>query len=338
MSPAYAAALLLAGPVQDAGSTPPARDPVVIAHRGASGVLPEHTLPAVAYAYAAGADYIEQDVVLTRDGVPVVLHDIHLDATTDAADVFPDRAAPNAPPGRRYPVFDFTLAEIKTLRARERVDPKTGRPAFPRRFPAGLGDFEVPTLAEELALIRGLNRSAGRRVGVFPELKKPAEHAAAGLDLAPAVLKVLAGRGYTDRDDRCYVQCFDFAELKRVRDDLGCDLKLVRLSKPGEVLTDADLAATAAVCDGYGPPLSAALRFESYLYRSTGLTERASAAGLAVFPWTARRDALPPASADLAGFYDLHEAAFDAGAAGIFTDFPAESAAMVEKWGRRRSR
>ena len=324
--------LLLAAAQVPAAQAPPPAAPLVVAHRGASGVLPEHTLPAVAYAHAAGADYVEQDVVLTRDGVPVVLHDIYLDATTDAAAVFPDRAVPDAPPGERYPVFNFTLEEVKRLRASERVDPATGRAAFPRRFPPRTGDFEVPTLAEELELIRGMNRSSLRRVGVFPELKDPAAHAAAGLDLAAATLRVLAEFGYEDRGDRCYVQCFDFDESKRVRGELGCDLKLVRLTAPGEVLSDADLAATAAVCDGLGPPLSAALAFESYRFRSRGLIERAAAAGLAAFPWTARRDALPGAAADPAGFADLHRAVFDAGAAGIFTDFPGASADLARAW------
>ena len=326
------ALVLLSAPAQQAPADPKiAPPPLVIAHRAASGVLPEHTLPAVAYAHAAGADYIEQDVVLTRDGVPVVLHDIYLDATTNAAEVFPGRAAAGAAAGARFPVFDFTLAEIKTLRASERFDPATGRAVFPRRFPPHAGDFEVPTLAEELELIAGLNRATDRRVGVFPELKRPADHAAAGLDLAPAVLRVLADFGYTARGDRCFVQCFDFGELKRLRGELGCDLKLVRLTLPGETLSDAELAATAGTCDGLGPPLSAALRFENYLYRSTGLTERAAAAGLAAYPWTARFDAQPPASADAAGFRDLHDAAFAAGAAGIFTDFPGRTAALLRR-------
>ena len=89
-------------------------------------------------------------MVLTRDGVPVVLHDLYLDATTDVAEVFPNRADPAAEPGRRYSVLNFTLAEVKRLRASERFDPATGAAVFPRRFPAHTGDFEVPTLAEEL--------------------------------------------------------------------------------------------------------------------------------------------------------------------------------------------
>ncbi len=109
--------------------------PIVIAHRGASGLLPEHTTQAVAVAHALGADFIEQDVVLTRDGVPIVLHDLYLDATTNVAEVFPNRAAAGAKIGRRFPALNFSLTEIKTLRVSERFDPHTGRAAFPTRFP-----------------------------------------------------------------------------------------------------------------------------------------------------------------------------------------------------------
>src|SRR5262249_26330393 len=109
------------------GLTARGAEPVVIAHRGASGYLPEHTLPAKALAYGMGADYLEQDVVLTRADQPLVLHDVHLDTVTDVAEVFPDRKRPD---GRFY-ALDFTLAEIQSLRVTERIDPKTKRPVFP---------------------------------------------------------------------------------------------------------------------------------------------------------------------------------------------------------------
>ena len=120
--------------------------PIVIAHRGASGYLPEHTLEAKALAHGQAADFIEQDVVLTKDDVPVVLHDVHLDAVCDVADRFPERRRDD---GRFY-ALDFTLAELRTLRFSERRDPQTGRQVFPGRFPAGTGTFRIATLAEEL--------------------------------------------------------------------------------------------------------------------------------------------------------------------------------------------
>jgi glycerophosphoryl diester phosphodiesterase len=149
-----------------------AGEPIVIAHRGASGYLPEHTLEAVAAAHAQGADYIEQDVVLSKDLVPVVLHDVEVDAVTDVARKFADRKRPDG----RYYAIDFTLAELKALEVNERVDVRSGRPAIPGRFPLGKGTFRIPTLDEELDLIAGMNASTGRRAGVYLEIKSPSWH------------------------------------------------------------------------------------------------------------------------------------------------------------------
>ena len=113
--------------------------PLVIAHRGASGYLPEHTLAAKAYAHALGADFIEQDLVLTKDDVPVVLHDIYLDTVTDVAVRFPERKRAD---GRFY-VIDLTLAELKQLRVTERFNAKSGARVFAGRFPAGQAEFRV---------------------------------------------------------------------------------------------------------------------------------------------------------------------------------------------------
>ena len=117
--------------------------PVVIAHRGASGYLPEHTLPAKALAFGQGADFLEQDVVLTKDDQPIVMHDIHLDTVSDVAKKFPGR---NRADGRYYAI-DFTLAEVRTLQAQERIDLKSGTPVFAGRFPAQGSDFRIPSLA-----------------------------------------------------------------------------------------------------------------------------------------------------------------------------------------------
>src|SRR6185503_3347980 len=171
--------------------------PIVIAHRGASGYLPEHTLAAKALAHGMGADYLEQDVVLSRDGVPVVLHDIHIDTVTDVAKRFPGRARPDG----RYYALDFTVAELKQLAASERFDPKTGLAVFPRRFPVGKSSFQVPTLEEELQLVQGLNASTGRVAGIYPEIKNPAWHRQQGHDVSRIVLDVLARYGYRTRAD-----------------------------------------------------------------------------------------------------------------------------------------
>ena len=107
--------------------------PVVIAHRGASGYLPEHTLEAKVLAHAMGADFLEQDVVLTKDDVPIVMHDIQLETISDVARRFPDRQRTNG----HYYALDFTVAEIKQLHANERINPKTGKAVYPNRFPLG---------------------------------------------------------------------------------------------------------------------------------------------------------------------------------------------------------
>ncbi|MFM8904205.1 MAG: glycerophosphodiester phosphodiesterase family protein, partial [Verrucomicrobiota bacterium] len=138
-----------------------AAEPVVIAHRGASGILPEHTRESKIAAHRMGADYLEQDVVLSKDDVPIVLHDVHLDTTTDVAEKFPDRRRKDG----RYYAIDLTVAEIATLTATERFDHRTGKQVMPLRHPKGKGVFRVPTLEQELALIAELNRTGGRRAG-----------------------------------------------------------------------------------------------------------------------------------------------------------------------------
>jgi glycerophosphoryl diester phosphodiesterase len=172
--------------------------PLVIAHRGASGYLPEHTLAAKALAHAMGADYLEQDVVLSRDGTAIVLHDIYLDATTDVAQKFPDRARSD---GRFYAI-DFDIHEIRQLRVHERMQltpPHRGSAVYPQRFPVAPGLFQVPTLAEEIDLIAGLDRSRGTRTGLYIEFKSPNWHHAQCLDVVAAVMSVLREKGYADR-------------------------------------------------------------------------------------------------------------------------------------------
>ena len=299
-----------------------AANPIIIAHRGASGYLPEHTLEAKAMAFAQGADFLEQDLVLTKDQVPVVLHDIQIDTVTDVAARFPDRRRAD---GRWYAI-DLTLAELKILNVHERVDHRTGRPVFPNRFPLGLGTFRVPTLEEELDLVEGLNRSTGRRVGIYPELKSPAWHRREGAEIAPIVVEVLARRGWADRGAACFVQCFEFDELRRLRDGLGYRGHLIYLTtdrpEPGgpDLATPGGWAEVAGVADGVGPPLSEVIRVGDGAIEPTAFAQTAHDHGLLVHPWTVRADALPPgvASVEL-----LFHALFDqAKVDGAFTDQP----------------
>lgn len=307
----------------------------IIAHRGASAYLPEHTLAAKALGYAMGADFLEQDVVATRDGELVVLHDIHLDRVTDVAARFPDRARED---GRFY-VRDFDLAEIRTLCVTERLDAE-GNAVYPGRFPPHSSRFGVNTLAEELEFLHGLNRATGGSAGVYPEIKRPAWHRRQGIDLGAMLLDVLAAYGYQGPDDPVYVQCFDAAELKRLRHELGCRMRLVQLigdNSWGEAETDYDLLCTeqglaevADTADAIGP-------WVNRLYTpgvnggppdSSGLVECAHDAGLLVHPYTFRADALAP------GFDDFGDMVryfcVDLGVDGLFTDFPDRVRALLE--------
>ena len=155
---------------------------IVIAHRGASGYLPEHTLPAKAMAYAQGADYLEQDLVMTKDDHLVVLHDHYLDRVTDVADRFPDRARKDG----RYYAIDFTLDEIKSLKFTEGFDIENGKKVqtYPGRFPMGKSDFRVHTFEEEIEFVQGLNHSTGKNIGIYPEIKAPWFHHQEGKDIA----------------------------------------------------------------------------------------------------------------------------------------------------------
>jgi glycerophosphoryl diester phosphodiesterase len=202
---------------------------LVIGHRGASGYLPEHTLPSKALAYGQGVDYLEQDIALSRDNIPIVIHDIYLDEVSNIASVFPTS---NRSDGRFY-VIDFTAAEIKTLRASERFNRHTGNPIFPKRFPLNKSRFHLVTLAEELEFIAGLNQANianNRIVGAYVEIKDPSFHKRENrLNISEIVLDVLRQYNYTRRTDNIFLQCFDIEELQRIRLELRSDLKLVAL-------------------------------------------------------------------------------------------------------------
>ena len=301
--------------------------PLIIAHRGASGYLPEHTLAAKALAYGQGADFLEQDVVLSKDGVPVIFHDTHIDTTTDVAQKFPGRQRAD---GRFY-ALDFTVAELKQLNVSERFNPKTGQAAFPKRFPVGVGSFQVVTLEEEIRFIQALNRSAGRNVGIYPELKAPAWHRKEGRDLAAAVLPILRQHGYDAKDAACFVQCFEYAEIRRLRGELGWKGKLIMLlggkgKGPGDtdftyLQTDAGLNELAQLVDGIGPPIGSYVTGKTLAERQvTDLAARARKAGLQSHPYTLRADELPKC---VASVDELLSALFtEAKVEGLFTDFP----------------
>jgi glycerophosphoryl diester phosphodiesterase len=277
----------------------------VIAHRGASGYLPEHTLAAYALAHGQGAHFIEPDLVMTRDAVLVARHDLTLEATTDAAEVFPGRARAD---GRWY-AADLDLAEVGRLRAR---DPRSGG------FRAAGGGYRVPSFDEVLELLAELNARTGCRVGVYPELKEPAIHARAGLPLEEALLASLERFGYRGRDARVRIQSFDPRSLRRLRFELGSELPLVQLvaADPSQdaLVGPAGLDEVARYADGIGVDkrrLAAAGR---------ELVAAAHARGLFVDAWTFRRDEVAPAHASFEA--ELRALAFGQGVDGVFADEP----------------
>lgn len=309
---------------------------IVIAHRGASGYLPEHTLAAKAMAYAMGAHYLEQDVVLTRDDRAIVLHDIHLETVTDVAERFPGRARADG----RYYTIDFDLAEIQQLRASERFDPRTGQAVFAGRFPLAKSRFFIPTLEEEIELVQGLNQTTGRDVGIYVELKAPQWHTGEGKDIARIVLDILQRYGYRSKSDRAFIQCFDPGTLKRLKFELGTGLPLIQLLAENiwqestadyEWLKSAkglDEIATYAV--GIGPWINQIVtgRDADGSLRTTTLVADAHARGLLVHPFTFRADAMPPAFTDFDAM--LHTFFVEIGVDGVFTDFPDRAVQVLE--------
>ncbi len=292
---------------------------VVIAHRGASGYLPEHTLEGYAMAYALGADYIEPDLVMTKDGAFICLHDICLDYTTNVKEVFPDR---NREDGCWY-AADFTLAEIKQLEVHELC--RHGVPVYPDRFPENIPVFEIPTFAEMIELVQGLDRSTGRDVGIYPEIKHPAWHREEGLPAEERLLSILDQYGYDGHEGNIYVQCFERETLKKLRFELESDLPLVQLigreSSYDWMVTKEGLDEIATYADGIGP-------FKTRIEENPDLVHWAHERGLVVHPWTFRADGFPAQyktfEEELYQFYIVYDVD------GLFTDFPDRAARFLQ--------
>ncbi|AKJ29587.1 glycerophosphodiester phosphodiesterase [Caldimonas brevitalea] len=202
---------------------PAASRPLVIGHRGASGYLPEHTLEAYARAIEMGADYIEPDLVSTRDGRLIARHEPNITATTDVASrpEFADRKRKRVVDGveeEGYFASDFTLDEIRTLRAKQPMADRDQRYN---------GQFQIPTFEEVLKLAQDKGRETGRTIGVYPETKHPTYHQALGLPLEDKLLKALTDAGWNRADAPVFIQSFEQANLKALRQKT--QVKLVQL-------------------------------------------------------------------------------------------------------------
>lgn len=282
-----------------------AERPIVIAHRGASAERPEHTLAAYERAIELGADYIEPDLVSTKDGVLVARHENEIGGTTDVAQrpEFAQRRATRVIDGRQVTGWfteDFTLAELKTLRARERLPLlRPGNMAFD-------GQYEVPTLEEILRLARRKEAETGRVIGLYIETKHPSYFQSLGLPLEPELLRLLSAHGYEGRRAPVFLQSFEVANLKALRAQTR--LPLVQLMsvdgapqdrvQAGESLRYADmatpegLAAIAAYADAIGvqKEMLVPRTADGDIGAPTGLVEAAHAAGLGVHVWTLRSE------------------------------------------------
>jgi glycerophosphoryl diester phosphodiesterase len=305
-----------------------ARKPWVIAHRGASGLRPEHTLEAYRLGIAQGADFVEPDLVLTRDGALLIRHDNELSLTTDIADhpEFADRRKTSVIDGETMEGWfseDFNLAELKTLRARERM------PVL--RPDSALHDdrYELLTFEELIALVSDEAAAQERPIGIVAELKHPAHFDAIGLPFEQALAPVLARRG---RADPLFLASFDAGVLKRLRGI--SNVRLVQLLEAGAT---PDLAEIATYADAIGPAKSLIVPrdAEGASLLPTQLVADAHAAGLPVFVWTFRSENLflpaelrrgvdPAAHGDAAAEY---RAFYELGVDAVFSDLPADAVA-----------
>ncbi len=341
--------------------------PFVIAHRGASGYVPEHTLAGYFIAIQQGADYVEPDLVISRDGALLARHENEIGGTTDVAShpEFAARKVTKKIDGESVTGWfteDFTLAELKTLRARERV------PELRKANARYDGEFSIPTFDEVLDLVSAADaqraaiaRAAGLppppRIGVYPETKHPSYFASLGLHFDEQMLEALNRHGYSKRNDPICLQSFEVANLKALR--RRTDLPLVQLVAPTgqpfdftlagdkrtylDLMTDAGLAEIATYADAIGPHKWMVVQFGPEGRKDTGLARRARAAGLGIHVWTLRaeNEFLPPelrSSGDAAAHGDLNaeiRALLDAGITGFFSDQPDLAVRARDEWWAR---
>lgn len=310
----------------------PKKRPIVIAHRGASGERPEHTPMAYRLAIEQGADFIEPDLVVTKDGHLVVRHENEIAGATDVASrpEFAARKTEKVIDGQRIAGWfteDFTLAELKTLRARERLPQlRPGSAKFD-------GREAIPTYQEVVDLAKAESRRTGRTIGTYPEMKHPTYFAGIGLPLEQRLADALRKNGLDSRTAPVFVQCFEVAPLKTFM-GLSRARRVMLVGQTGAAVptrTREDLKAIAAFADGLGPewPLVVPV-VDGALGPPTKLVEMAHAAGLAVHPWTVRAEnAFLPAKlkrgaspADHGDVEALMNAIYGSGVDGVFSDFP----------------
>ena len=302
--------------------------PLIIGHRGASGHRPEHTLEGYRLAAEMGADFIEPDLVSTKDGVLIARHENEIGGTTDAGERFPDRQRTKTVDGQSITGWfseDFTLAEIKTLRAKERL-------AF--RSHVYDGKYQVATFDEVIELAQQLGRELGRPIGIYPETKHPTYFRGINLPIEDKLLASLEKHGWNRKDAPVFIQSFEQENLRTLRKQTR--VRLIQLAGGPSMVTPEKLRDIATYADGIGPEkrLVVPVAADGTVGPPTDLVARAHALGLLVHPYTLRIDKefLP---AGYKGDAELEFKQFrDAGVDGLFTDFP-DVAAKVYGGSRR---
>ncbi|GAA2883540.1 glycerophosphoryl diester phosphodiesterase [Actinoplanes cyaneus] len=301
-APALGGAVASPALAHDKPGSHPARQTLVVGHRGASGYRPEHTLASYELAARMGADYMEPDLVSTKDGVLVCRHEPEIGGTTDVAS-HPEFAA-----RKRTVVLDgvsvtgwwtqdFTLAELKTLRATERI------PGTRQHNTLFDGLFEVPTFQEVLDLRKRLVKELGRDIGVFPETKHPSFFRSIGLELETPLVKILRRNGLDRRGAKVFIQSFEAKNLKTLADHYRVEVPLVFLTSASgtpfgdtrtyaDYLTPAGLEELSEYADGLGPDKSQIIprTADGTLGTPTSLVRDAHRAGLKVIPYTFRAE------------------------------------------------
>jgi glycerophosphoryl diester phosphodiesterase len=319
------------------------KSPLIIGHRGASGERPESTLASFRLAIAEGADVIEPDLVMTKDGHFVVRHENEISQTTDVAlrPEFEKRLITRQIQGQAVSGFfteDFTLEELKTIRCRERL-PKL-RPESARFN----GQESIPTYQEVIDLAKSESARLKRVIGTYPEMKHASYFTSIGLPMEGRLADILKTNGLDSASAPVFIQCFDVLPLKTIM--TLCKAPRIQLVEPNGGPTDvtlrykdmvsaSGLKAIAAYANGVGPDWSMVIpTVDGGLGPATALVTDAHAAGLAVHPWTVRAENvfLPPklrAGTDPSAHGDVgavYRALYAAGIDGLFSDFPGLAA------------
>ncbi|NOG54275.1 MAG: family 16 glycosylhydrolase [Planctomycetes bacterium] len=296
------------GPEEWVRAAPDVLDAYAIAHRGASGTVPENTLAAFTAAHRQGADVIETDLVLTADNQLVCFHDLTLEGVTNVAEVYPDRVRED---GKWY-VIDFTWQELQRLAVIGRGEMGI----------SGKWRLMIPSYDDLLTLVHALNKESGREVGILTEIKDPKFHADAEKDIASHVVDTLESHGLNHGYSRIVVQSFDFDVLVQLRRDLDCQIPLVYLVDKDEEVPDARLDQLADIVDGIAPnwkSIGPAGRTDG---QDPDLIERAHLRGLMVLGYTFGDD-----TEQMARFVQKY------GIDGIITDFTATGRQAVSERG-----